>query len=511
MTSTLMIQGTTSDAGKSTLVAALGRIFSRRQHAVVPFKPQNMALNSAVTEDGGEIGRAQALQAMACGLPPHSDMNPVLIKPSSDTAAQIIIHGRALQNMEAGQFHNYKKVAMDAVLESYHRLSRRYDTIVVEGAGSPAEINLRQGDIANMGFAEAVDCPVLLVADIDKGGVFAHIVGTLELLSATERQRIVGFIINKFRGDIALLEPGLRWLEAKTGKPVLGVMPYLQEFYLDSEDAIDQQQILAGAISQQATPLQVIVPVFKRISNHTDFDSLRLHPEVNLTYVAQGQKPPAADLIILPGSKNVRQDLQWLRDNNWHTHIEKHLRYGGKILGICGGYQMLGKLITDPQGIEGPPGESQGLGYFAMRTELHAEKTLTNIVGTMELDGITSAAAGYEIHNGISCFEESYTPLVSWPGSHDGAVSGDHNIIGTYLHGLLDHPESLASLLRWSGLRSSATIDLADIREQQIERLANEVEQHCRVDLIENIMRSWPQSRPQADGKPHLSPFGLGG
>ncbi len=337
---TLMVQGTTSDAGKSTLVTALCRWLARRGVAVVPFKPQNMALNSAVTADGGEIGRAQAVQAQACRLAPHTDMNPVLLKPNTDIGAQVIIHGRAVTSMDAAAYHDYKRVAMEAVLASHGRLAAAYRVVMVEGAGSPAEINLRANDIANMGFAEAVDCPVILVADIDRGGVFAHLVGTLELLSDSERERVRGFVINRFRGDIALLQPGLDWLEARTGKPVLGVLPYVSDLHLEAEDAIDTRQ--AAKVGPR---LKVVVPVLPRISNHTDFDPLRLHPQVELSFVGPGQALPSADLIVLPGSKSVRADLAALRERGWDEAILRHLRYGGRLLGICGGLQMLGERL----------------------------------------------------------------------------------------------------------------------------------------------------------------------
>ena len=323
-----MIQGTTSDAGKSTLVAGLCRALARRGVRVAPFKPQNMALNSAVTADGGEIGRAQAVQAQACNLPPHSDMNPVLLKPNTDIGAQVIIHGRALSSMDARAYHDYKTVAMGAVLQSYARLRAQYDVIIVEGAGSPAEINLRAGDIANMGFAEAVDCPVLLIADIDRGGVFAHLVGTLALLSESEQARVAGFVINRFRGDIDLLMPGIEWLEARTGKPVLGILPYLHGLHLEAEDA------LARAPTGAGNTLRVRVPALPRISNHTDFDPLRLHPQVDFRYLGPGEDPTGADLVILPGSKSVRADLAWLRAHGWEQALQRHLRYGGKLLGI---------------------------------------------------------------------------------------------------------------------------------------------------------------------------------
>ncbi|MCK5190836.1 MAG: cobyric acid synthase, partial [Methylococcales bacterium] len=361
---TLMVQGTTSDAGKSTLVTALCRYYLRKGINVVPFKPQNMALNSAVTVDGGEIGRAQAVQAAACGLEPHTDMNPVLLKPNSDKTAQVIIHGKARNNLSARKYHLFKKQAMQAVLESHDRLTRGYQKVIVEGAGSPAEINLREGDIANMGYAEAVDCPVILIADIDKGGVFAHIVGTLELLSESERKRIIGFVINRFRGDIALLQPGLEWLTQRTGKPVLAVLPYLHDFYLDAEDAvaIDRYQ------KQKQDGFRVLVPLFPRISNHTDFDPLLLHPEITVQFVKDPADCLAADLVILPGSKSVRDDLSWLNEMGWGDFINKHLRYGGRLMGICGGFQMLGKVIHDPEGIEGKPGSSAGLDFLDMET-----------------------------------------------------------------------------------------------------------------------------------------------
>lgn len=285
--STLMVQGTTSDAGKSTLVTALCRWLTRQGVRVVPFKPQNMALNSAVTAEGGEIGRAQAVQAQAAGLAPHTDMNPVLLKPNSDTGSQVIIHGRAVTSMNAVAYHDYKAIAMQAVLASHDRLSAAYPVVMVEGAGSPAEINLRAGDIANMGFAEAVDCPVILIADINRGGVFAHLVGTLELLSESEQARVQGFIINRFRGDIALLQPGLDWLEQRTGKPVIGVLPYVMDLHLEAEDGIDQRQI-----NKADRVLNVVVPVLPRISNHTDFDPLRLHPQVNVQFIGPGQPIP---------------------------------------------------------------------------------------------------------------------------------------------------------------------------------------------------------------------------
>ncbi|MGY4825816.1 cobyric acid synthase [Stutzerimonas chloritidismutans] len=467
---TLMVQGTTSDAGKSTLVTALCRWLARQGVAVVPFKPQNMALNSAVTADGGEIGRAQAVQAQAANLAPHTDMNPVLLKPNSDIGAQVIIHGRAVTSMDAAAYHDYKRVAMQAVLDSHRRLSAAYRMVMVEGAGSPAEINLRAGDIANMGFAEAVDCPVILIADIDKGGVFAHLVGTLALLSKSERARVQGFVINRFRGDIALLQPGLDWLEQRTGKPVLGVLPYLMDFHLEAEDAIDVRQS-----GKAGDALKVVVPVLPRISNHTDFDPLRLHPQVDLQFVGPGQPVPPADLIILPGSKSVRADLTWLRANGWEAAIQKHLRYGGKLLGICGGLQMLGTRIADPLGLEGPAGESEALGLLDIDTVLEADKQLRNVTGRLLPGGVP--VSGYEIHAGVSSGPALEQPAVQLDdGRCDGAISADEQVLGTYLHGLFEGPEACAALLRWAGLEAVQTVDYHGLRERDIERLADLVE-----------------------------------
>jgi adenosylcobyric acid synthase len=461
---TLMVQGTTSDAGKSTVVAALCRMLKRRGIRVAPFKPQNMALNSAVTADGGEIGRAQALQAIAAGVAPHTDMNPVLLKPSSDIGAQIIIHGKVRAEMNARDYHQYKTIAMSAVLESHQRLSQQYEAVVVEGAGSPAEINLRDRDIANMGFAEAVDCPVILVADIDRGGVFAHIVGTLSCLSESERQRIVGFVINRFRGDISLLEPGLAWLEQQTGKPVLAVLPYLHGLYLDAEDAVQPVQAQRGAF-------RVVVPSLPRMSNHTDFDALRAHPDVDLQFIRQGEAIPAADLIILPGSKNTRGDLQWLQQYGWPAHITRHLRYGGKVIGICGGFQMLGLNVQDPHGVEGAPGSSVALGLLDMGTTLTQEKRLEQVRGHCTF--AEASVAGYEIHMGVSHGEALSQPAFVIDGRPEGALSPDGQVLGTYLHGLFDTPQANHALLRWAGLDSSARVDTNALREASLERLAD--------------------------------------
>ena len=479
--STLMVQGTTSDAGKSTLVTALCRWLVRQGVPVVPFKPQNMALNSAVTAEGGEIGRAQAVQAQAANLAPHTDMNPVLLKPNSDTGSQVIIHGRAVTSMNAVAYHDYKAIAMQAVLASHARLSQAYPVVMVEGAGSPAEINLRANDIANMGFAEAVDCPVLLIADINRGGVFAHLVGTLELLSPSEQARVKGFIINRFRGDIALLQPGLDWLEARTGKPVVGVLPYVMDLHLEAEDGIDQRQI-----DKAAQVLKVVVPVLPRISNHTDFDPLRLHPQVDLQFIGPGQPIPAADLIILPGSKSVRSDLAYLRANAWDSAVARHLRYGGKVLGICGGLQMLGEQVHDPLGLEGLAGSSDGLGLLAFSTTLEEEKQLRNVRGRLLLED--ADVSGYEIHAGVTSGDAlSNAAVILDDGRSDGAQSADGQILGTYLHGLFETPAACSALLRWAGLQDVQEVDYHALRERDIERLADLVENHLDTELLRKL------------------------
>ncbi len=484
ISNTLMVQGTTSDAGKSLLVTALCRWLLRQRVRVAPFKPQNMALNSAVTVDGGEIGRAQAVQADACGVAAHTDMNPVLLKPNTDIGAQVIIQGHAIGNMDAQNYHDYKSVAAAAVLQSHARLAACYEKIIVEGAGSPAEINLRANDIANMGFAEKVDCPVILIADIDRGGVFAHLVGTLELLSKTERARIKGFVINRFRGDLSLLQSGLDWLEKYTGIPVIGVLPYLRGLHLEAEDALPKNYKAAADISENK--IRIIVPVLPRISNHTDFDPLRLHPQVDLQFVALDEKIPTADLIILPGSKSVRDDLQWLRDKGWVTEIERHLRYGGKLIGICGGFQMLGKWIHDPYGVEGEPGSIEGLALFEMETTLEREKQLRNVRGRLAM--ASAEVSGYEIHAGETRGAALAKPALHLEQGTDGVISEDNLIFATYLHGLFESSQACSTLLAWSGLKAVQPYDYYAQREADIDRVADMVEQHLDTQRLLKLL-----------------------
>ncbi len=476
-----MIQGTTSDAGKSIMVTGLCRILKQRGERVAPFKPQNMANNSAVTPEGGEIGRAQAVQAAACGLEPHADMNPVLLKPTTDQGAQVIIHGKALTTMQAVAYHDYKTTAMQAVLDSHRRLCAQYDWVIVEGAGSPAEINLRDKDIANMGFAERVDCPVVLVADIDRGGVFAHLIGTLACLSESERRRVRGFIINRFRGDISLLQSGLDWLEQQTGIPVLGVVPYLHGLHIEAEDALNLHAITEHTNHK----IKVITPAVPRISNHTDFDPLRHHPQVDFQFIGPGQTIPPADLIILPGSKSVASDLDWLKQQGWATAINKHLRYGGKLIGICGGFQMLGNSINDPHSLESDVASVAGLGLLDMQTTLQENKQLTRVSGKLALDN--APVDGYEIHMGISSGPALGQPAVMLGSGCDGVMSEDGLILGTYLHGLFENRLACDALLKWAGLAEVVTPDYRAMREREMDRLAAAMVESLDIDRLLSV------------------------
>ena len=472
---TLMIQGTCSGAGKSTLVAGLCRALARTGMKVAPFKPQNMSLNSAVAADGGEIARAQLLQAQAARVPALVDMNPVLLKPSSDTRAQVVVRGKPLLDLEARQYQDLKPRLLSETLAAFHRLQKQFDAVIVEGAGSPAEVNLRANDIANMGFAEAADCPVVLVADIDRGGALAHVVGTLACLSAQERQRIVGIVINRFRGERALLAPGLEWLERECGRPVLGVLPFLSGLYLDAEDALPEPK------SGTDHGFRIVVPVYPRISNHTDFDSLRLNPGVDLRLVGPGQPMPGAELVILPGSKNVRADLEFLKAQGWADGIVRHLRYGGRVIGICGGMQMLGHWIHDPLGVEADRGSTAGLGLLELETRLEADKQLRNVQGVV----LGKAPfAGYEIHMGTSSGRALARPATMIGEEPEGAVSADGQILGTYVHGIFDVPAACGALLQWAGLDAAKGVDLAALREASLERLADCVEASLDMKAI---------------------------
>ena len=481
----LMVQGTTSDAGKSVIAAGLCRVLKRRGIRVAPFKPQNMALNSAVTVDGGEIGRAQAVQAQACGIEPHSDMNPVLLKPNSDIGAQVIVNGQAIGEMDAVRYHEYKPDVLKSILAAYDRLHSEYQAVVVEGAGSPAEINLRDNDVANMGFAEAADCPVIIVSDIDRGGVFAHLYGTYKLLSSSEQDRIKGFIINRFRGDIKLLYSGIEWLEEELGKPVLGVLPYLHGLHLEAEDAVAEQQLN----NAQSDKLRVAVPVISRMSNHTDFDVLRLHPDIDIQFVRKGRSLPECDLVILPGSKSTRTDLAFIRDNGWDNDLFRHLRYGGKVMGICGGYQMLGQWVHDPEGIEGSAGSSEGLGLLELETTIGEVKQLRRVSGVLNFpDQSPAQVTGYEIHAGSSSGPALSQPVIQLEHHVDGVLSEDQLIFGTYLHGIFDQAEACKRITTWAGEKNIEIPDYNQIREQGIDRIADAIEEHVDMERLLSAM-----------------------
>ncbi len=487
MARAIMIQGATSNAGKSVIAAGLCRLLAKKGFRVSPFKPQNMALNSAVTVDGGEVGRSQAVQALACGIPPHTDMNPILLKPNSDRGAQVIINGQSIGNMGAVEYHDFKKTAIDYALAAWHRLSERYDVIVIEGAGSPAEINLRENDIANMGFATAIDCPVALVADIDRGGVFAHLTGTLDCLERHEQALVKGFLINRFRGDRALLDSGIDWLTRKTSIPTLGVLPYLPGLHIEAEDAVDHRDF-TDTDRQVSQKLKVVVPRIPRISNHTDFDALRLHPAVELEFVGQGGCKSACDLVILPGSKNTMNDLKWLIENDWPAWIKRHLRYGGKLIGICGGYQMIGSRIHDPHGIEGEPGSMDGLGLMDFETTLQPVKKLKRVTGTL-IDS-QAEVTGYEIHAGRTSRATRERPAIDLAGEKEGVISADNQILCTYLHGVFDQDSARQALLEWAGLKTARdhSFDYQQFRLQQIDRVAQMLEQQVEYRHLADII-----------------------
>ncbi len=393
----LMLQGTGSDVGKSVLAAGLCRALVRRGLSVRPFKPQNMSNNAAVTADGGEIGRAQALQARACGVALHTDMNPVLLKPQTETGAQVVVQGRVIGNAKARDYQAMKPDLMGTVLESFARLRDVADIVVVEGAGSAAEVNLRAADIANMGFAQAANVPVVLIGDIDRGGVIAQLVGTWNLLSDRERDLTRGFIVNKFRGDPSLFHDGRAIIREQTGMADYGVVPWFDgAAALPREDAFD-----IGAEDAAAGAIKIAVPVFSRIANFDDLDPLRAEPDVSVVMVRAGEALPGdADLILLPGSKATLADLAFVRDQGWDIDIAAHVRRGGAVLGICGGYQMLGRIVSDPDGIEGPPGESFGLGLLDIDTVLTTDKKLVEVSGNETQTG--AAVSGYEMHVGES-------------------------------------------------------------------------------------------------------------
>ena len=474
-----MLQGTGSDVGKSLLAAGLGRAFSRRGLAVRPFKPQNMSNNAAVTADGGEIGRAQALQARACGLAPSSDMNPVLLKPQTEVGAQVVVHGRVWGNVQAEAYQAMKPDLLPAVLDSFARLSGGADLVLVEGAGSAAEVNLRAGDIANMGFAEAAGVPVVLVADIDRGGVIASLVGTHALLTQAERDLLAGTIINRFRGDVRLFDGGLEIIKARTGLACFGVVPYFADAHrLPAEDALAVER--PPAVSGKAH-IRIAVPVFSRIANFDDLDPLSAEPDVEVEFVKPGRALPGdADLVILPGSKATLADLAVVRAEGWDLDIRAHLRRGGWLLGLCGGYQMLGRLISDPEGIEDQPGSAEGLGLLDIETTLSADKTLIEAEGTDATSG--AAVRGYEMHVGATTGPGLARPMLRLGGRPDGAVSDDGRVLGCYLHGLFAADGFRHAFLSRLKLRAASGLAYETEVENTLDALARHLEAHLDLD-----------------------------
>ncbi len=440
----LMIQGTGSHVGKSILVAALCRYYAKRGCRVAPFKAQNMALNSFVTREGGEIGRAQAFQAFAAGIPPSYDMNPILLKPSSDTGSQVIVHGKVLGHMDARTYHFQKEKLRGKVRESLKRLRDTYDVIIMEGAGSPAEINLNDQDLVNMGAARMAKAPVLLVGDIDRGGVFASLYGTLALLREEERRFVRGMVINKFRGDLSLLEPGLKMIEEKTGLPVLGVIPYFRNLYLPEEDSVG----LRGRMGKDNGALKLGVIRLPHISNFTDFDVLSMEPDVSIVYLGAGDSLRGLDAVFIPGSKNSLSDLDFLRRTGLGDEIQRFAARGGTVIGLCGGYQILGRSIRDPYHVESGIETLEGLGLLDVTTTLKREKTTTLDVLRAMGDTSSPLLEGYEIHMGVTHLGPRMRPLfeiVERNGQlcsvKDGAMNPDGNIWGTYLHGIFDNDD----------------------------------------------------------------------
>jgi len=477
----IMFQGTGSDVGKSLLVAGLCRALVRRGYRVLPFKPQNMSNNAAVTVDGGEIGRAQALQAIAARVEPHTDMNPVLLKPQADRTSQLVVHGQVRGKLGSGNFRSARGELLEAVLASYRRLQAQCDIVVVEGAGSPAEVNLRAGDIANMGFARAADVPVILVGDIDRGGVIAAIAGTKAVIAPSDAAMIHGFLINKFRGDPALFEDGYRHIEQLTGWKGFGVIPWLnQASRLPSEDAVVLERKQRG-LSER---LLIACPILPRIANFDDLDPLKLEPGVNVVMVPPGQPIPAeAAIIILPGSKATIADLQAVRDQGWDIDIRAHHRRGRPILGICGGYQMLGRRIDDPDGIEGPPGSVDGLGLLDVETRLTPVKTLERTNGT----ALGQAFSGYEMHVGMSDGPDCSRPFaVMEAGRPDGGSNKDGTVMGTYIHGLFASTGLRAAFLARLG-HESALGDYRTSVNDALDQIAMQLEEHADMDALVQI------------------------
>ncbi len=477
-----MLQGTGSDVGKSLLVAGLARAYRRAGVAVRPFKPQNMSNNAAVTADGGEIGRAQALQARACGVAPSVHMNPVLLKPEGETGSQLVVQGRMAGRASGRDYQRLKPSLMPAVLDSFARVGEGADLVLVEGAGSPAEINLRPGDIANMGFAEAADVPVVLVGDIDRGGVLASLVGTALLLAPSDRARLAGYLINKFRGDPALFAPAIGMVAERSGLACLGIVPWFPDAArLPAEDSAG----LERAAPAERRPITIAVPRLPRISNFDDLDPLRGEPDVAVRLVPPGEPLGDADLVLLPGSKATLADLAALRAEGWDIDLKAHVRRRRPVLGLCAGYQMLGRRIADPDGIEGPPGAADGLGLLAVDTVMTGAKALQAVTG--EADG--QPVAGYEMHIGRTAGPDTARAWVTLDGRPDGARSADGLVAGCYVHGLFASDRFRAAFL--AGLRTGRVAETAyeATVEATLDRLADHVAAAIDLDRLRSLAR----------------------
>ncbi len=481
----LMFQGTGSDVGKSLLVAGLCRALTLRGLKVMPFKPQNMSNNAAIAVDGGEIGRAQALQARACGVEPSVHMNPVLLKPQSETGAQVVFRGQVLGSAQARDYQDWKPRLREKVIESFEKLRAQADIVLVEGAGSAAEINLRAGDIANMGFARAADTPVVLIGDIDRGGVIAQIVGTRAVLDPADAAMIQGFIVNKFRGDPALFESGMQAIGERSGWPSFGLVPHFPlASRLPAEDAVALERPQAKAGGERL----VVVPRLPHISNFDDFDPLRLEPGVEVLFAARGAPlPEGADLIVLPGSKATLADLAVLREEGWDIDIVAHVRRGGKVLGLCGGYQMLGRAISDPDGVEGPASAAPGLGLLDVETVLAGAKTLRRCAG-VSAEG-AAPFDGYEIHVGRTSGPDARRPLLRFDdGRPEGAIAPGGHVRGCYVHGLFNDDRQRRFWLDWIGAPAS-TLDYERDVEATLDALADHLERHVSIDALLKVAR----------------------
>ena len=476
--SAIMFQGTGSNVGKSILVAGLCRAAFKRGLNVAPFKPQNMSNNAAGTEDGGEIGRAQALQARACNLPFHTDMNPILLKPETETGSQVIVQGHRQSTLKAREYNKVKPQLLKPVLESFERLNSKFDLVLVEGAGSPAEINLRQNDIANMGFAIAADVPVILIGDIDRGGIIPQIVGTSYVLSETDRQKIRGFIVNKFRGDKSLFDDGYRMIEDRSGWRGFGVLNYFSDAWkLPAEDALDIQN------TSTSGQLKIVCLCLSRMANFDDLDPIAQENNIELIMLKAGQAIPGdANLVLIPGSKSTRGDLKFLREQGWDVDLYAHYRRGGHILGLCGGYQMLGRQINDPDGLDGPAGRTEGLGFLNVNTEMLPEKTLRKVTATHVKSKL--AVSGYEIHLGKTTGEDCKQPFAYLDKEPEGACSKDGRISGSYLHGLFSSDDFRNAFLENLGISTDGDLKYEKNLDDVLDELAQHIEDQLDVDAL---------------------------